>query len=99
MKIKKYYSLDECSQEEELYNLLNEYQELEKIDYEVIEDPMYGDVIKIDDVNLSASDHKKLIEKFNSFDLIDFPDYEWDEEEDDDDEWEEEEDQYDDEDY
>lgn len=89
MKINKFYSLDECSQEEELFNILNEYQDKEKIDYEVIEDSMYGNVVKIEDLNLNASDHRKLIEKFDQLDVIDFPDYDYDPDADEDDEeWE-----------
>lgn len=102
MKIKKYYSLDECTQQEELFTILNEYQDKEKIDYEVIEDAMYGDVVKIDDLNLTATDHKKLIEKFDSLDVIDFPDYGYDpNEEEDEEEWEDDDfnDEYEDDEY
>jgi hypothetical protein len=101
MKIKKYYSLDECTQQEELFSILNEYQDKEKIDYEVIEDGVYGDVIKIEDLNLTAKDHKKLIEKFDSLDLIDFPDYGYEEEDDDEEDWEEDDfnDEYEDDEY
>lgn len=102
MKIKKYYSLDECTQQEELFTILNEYQDKEKIDYEVIEDAMYGDVVKIDDLNLTATDHKKLIEKFDILDVIDFPDYGYDpNEEEDEEEWEDDDfnDEYEDDEY
>lgn len=101
MKIKKYYSLDECTQQEELFTILNEYQDREKIDYEVIEDAMYGDVVKIDDLNLTATDHKKLIEKFDILDVIDFPDYGYDPNEEDEEEWEDDDfnDEYEDDEY
>jgi hypothetical protein len=87
MKVKKYYSLDECKQQEELFSMLNDYQDREKIDYEVIEDSMYGDVVKIEDISLTASDHKKLIEKLDNLDAIDFPDYDYDPDEEEE-EWE-----------
>ena len=103
MKIKKYYSLDECNQQEELFSILNDYQDAEKIDYEVIEDAMYGDVVKIEDLNLTANDHKKLTEKFNQLDVIDFPDYDYnpDEDEEDGEEWEDDDfnDEYEDDEY
>jgi hypothetical protein len=100
MKIKKYYSLDECTQQEEVFTILNDLQDLEKIDYEVIEDDIYGDVIKIEDLDLNTTDHKKLFDDFNRLDVIDFPDYDYDpdeeefEEEDEDDFNNNDEDQY-----
>lgn len=100
MKIKKYYSLDECTNQEEVFTILNDLQDKDKIDYEVIEDDIYGDVIQIKDVGLNFNDHKKLIESFNSLDVIDFPDYGYDPDEDEDEDFEEEEDDdFNDEDY
>ena len=102
MKIKKYYSLDECNEQEEVFQILNELQDAEKNDYEFIDDQMYGGVIKIEDLNMAANDHKKLIEKFNSLDVIDFPDYEYDPHEDEDEEeWEDDDfnDEYEDDEY
>lgn len=102
MKIKKYYSLDECNQQEEVFQILNELQDAEKIDYEFIDDQMYGGVIKIEDTGLTTNEHKKLIDKFNSLDVIDFPDYEFDPDEDEsDEEWEDDDfnDEYEDDEY
>lgn len=85
MKLCKYYSLDECTSTESVFEILNDLQEDLKIDYELVE----SDILKIKDTGLSTSEIKSLLNKLNKYDVIDYPDYDDEEEddEDDDEEW------------
>lgn len=78
MKLYKYYSIEECHDQDELFNILNELQDDEKIDYELIRSSISGDVIKITDLDLTAQETKKLISDLNKLDIVEFPDYDYD---------------------
>lgn len=71
MEINKYYSLDECSDKDMVYEKLDSYQADDKIQYSVV-DP---DVIKIKDLELSVKETKEILQFFSDYSVIDYPDY------------------------
>lgn len=85
MILHKYYSLDECTEPEKVYNILNDLQDDLKIEYEEID----MDLIKIVDMGLTINEAKSLATKLSKYDVIRYSDLE------DEDEEEEDEDSYD----
>ena len=79
----KYYSLDECYEQDRIYERLDELCSDAKLDYEIVEE----DLIKIKDKGLSIREKKELIKLFEENDVIEYEDL--DEEELDEDEEEE----------
>lgn len=65
MKLKKFYSIDECSNEDLLFEKLDQLQDDGKIEYE------YEDnwSIKLVDVELTPTDEKDLINLFEKLDV------------------------------
>lgn len=92
LKLFKYYSLDDCQTPEEVYSILNDLQEDDKIEYEVV-DGMGVEVFKIKDIGLTTSELKNLISQFNKLDVIEYVMDEYEEDEDLD-EYEEDTDEY-----
>lgn len=82
----KYYSLDECYEQDKIYDRLDELCDDDKIDYEIIED----DLIKIKDKGLSIKEKKELLKLFEENDVIEYEDLD---EEDLDEEFEDEDDE------
>ncbi len=82
----KYYSLDECFEQDKIYDRLDELSNDRKLDYEVIDD----DLIKIKDKGLSLREKKELIKLFEEYDVIEHEDI--DDEELDEDEFEDDDD-------
>lgn len=79
----KYYSLDECYEQDKIYDRLDQLSDDRKIDYEIIDD----DLIKIKDKGLSLREKKELVKLFEENDVIEHEDI--DDEELDEDEFEE----------
>lgn len=71
MELNKYYSLDECSKSDEVFQFLNDLQDDLKIEYEIID----NDNIKIVDNGLTLSEIKKIISFFDEMDVIENNDY------------------------
>jgi hypothetical protein len=71
LKLFKYYSLDDCQAPEDVYSILNDLQEEDKIEYEVVED-MGVEVFKIKDLGLTTSELKNLVSQFNKLDVIEY---------------------------
>jgi hypothetical protein len=88
----KYYSLDECFEQDTIYDKLDELSAASKIDYEIVED----DVIRFKDLSLTLKEKKELVKLFEENDVIEYN--EWEEEEEDDEEDFDDEDEYEDED-
>jgi hypothetical protein len=87
----KYYSLDECFEQDKIYDRLDELSNDRKLDYEIIDD----DLIKIKDKGLSLREKKELVKLFEENDVIEHEDIdeeldEFDDDDDDDDDEEEE---------
>lgn len=88
MKSTKFYSLDECLDQEKVLSKLDLLADDRKIDYEFVE----SDLIKIKDLSLTAKEIKELKQFFHDNDVLEDTDF--DEEDED-----EEDDIYDDDDY
>lgn len=65
MKLHKYYSIDECNNEESLFERLETLQNEGKIEFEKVDRL----TIKVVDIDLTTNEEKKLIEFFESLDL------------------------------
>ena len=65
MKLNKYYTIDECNDEEVLFSKLNELQEEGKIEYQKNDNW----TIKVTDMDLSTKEEEDLIKLFDSLDL------------------------------
>lgn len=78
----KYYSLDECFEQDKIYDRLDILSDDRKLDYEIIDD----DIIRIKDKGLSLKEKKELIKLFEENDVIEHEDI--DDEELDEDEFE-----------
>ena len=89
----KYYSLDECFEQDKIYDRLDELCNDRKLDYEIIDD----DLIKIKDKGLSLREKKELVKLFEENDVIEHEDI--DDEELDEDEFEDDDDDDDEEEY
>lgn len=79
----KYYSLDECYEQDKIYDKLDQLSDDAKLDYEIVEE----DVIRIKDKGLSLKEKKDLVKLFEENDVIEYEDL--DEEELDEDEFDE----------
>jgi hypothetical protein len=77
----KYYSLDECFEQDTIYDKLDELSDNSKIDYEIVED----DVIRIKDLSLTLKEKKELVKLFEENDVIEYNEWEEDEEDEDED--------------
>ena len=80
MGLNKYYSLDECSDVDKVFELLNELMEDAKISYEELD----NDVIKITDRGLTSAEVKNVLSKFSKYDVLVYTDREDDDEDEDD---------------
>ena len=67
MKLHKYYSIDECNDEQALIEKLEALKEDGKIEFELIDQW----TLKIKDLDLTSNEEKKLIEFLDSMDLYD----------------------------
>jgi hypothetical protein len=67
MKLHKYYSIDECNNEELLVERLESLQEDDKIEFELIDKW----TLKINDIDLTTNEEKKLVELFEELGLYD----------------------------
>jgi len=67
MKLHKYYSIDECNNEDILLERLESLQEDGKVEFELIDKW----TLKIKDVDLTTNEEKKLIEFFEDLNLYD----------------------------
>jgi len=65
MKLHKYYSIDECNNEELLVERLESLQEDDKIEFELIDKW----TLKIKDIDLTTNEEKKLVELFEELGL------------------------------
>lgn len=90
MKSTKYYSLDECSDQDKVFAKLDLLADDRKLEYDFVE----ADLIKIKDISLTAKEIKELSQFFHANDVIEDKDYGEDEDEDLDDDY-----GYDDDDY
>jgi hypothetical protein len=89
MKSTKFYSLDECLDQNKVLSKLDLLADDRKIDYEFVE----SDLIKIKDLSLTAKEMKELKQFFHDNDVLEDIDFEEEDNEDED------EDIYDDDDY
>jgi hypothetical protein len=78
----KYYSLDECFEQDRVYDRLDELSDASKIDYEIVDE----DVIRIKDLSLTVKEKKELVKLFEENDVIEYNDWEDEEDEDEEDE-------------
>jgi ABC-type uncharacterized transport system involved in gliding motility auxiliary subunit len=67
MKLHKYYSIDECNDEQALIEKLEALKEDGKIEFELLDQW----TLKIKDLDLTSNEEKKLIEFLDSMDLYD----------------------------
>jgi len=65
MKLHKYYSIDECNNEELLLERLEFLQEDDKIEFELLDKW----TLKIKDIDLTTNEEKKLVELFEELGL------------------------------
>lgn len=77
MKLTKFYSLDECSNQEKVFAKLDLLADDRKIDYDFIDD-----LIKIKDISLTAKEIKELNQFLHQNDVIEDKDYEDEDDED-----------------
>jgi predicted CopG family antitoxin len=94
--LSKFYSLDECSTHDEVYDYLETLKEEGKISFSTVD----LDVIKIKDTGLNVKETKELVKFFEENDVIVYSDFQpttYGEDEEDD--FDEEEDDFDEEDY
>ena len=87
-KSTKYYSLDECSNQNKVIAKLDILTDDRKIDYDFLE----ADLIKIKDISLTLKEIKELNQFFHDNDVIEDKDYEDDDEDDDEDDYHEDDD-------
>ena len=86
MKATKFYSLDECKDQDKVIAKLDSLFDDRKIDYDFVE----ADLIKIKDISLTAKEIKELNQFLHNNDVVEDKDYEDDtDDEDDDDDYEE----------
>ena len=64
----KYYSLDECFEQDTIYDRLDELSDDSKIEYEIVED----DVIRIKNLGLTLKEKKELVKLFEENDVIEY---------------------------
>ncbi len=88
--IYSHYSIDECKNEDEMFDLLDKFVEEGKITYQ-IEDQY---ILKIEDLDLSTEEVDELLELFDSLDVFEYYGHEDEEDYDDFDQYDDEEDDY-----
>jgi hypothetical protein len=94
--LSKFYSLDECSTHDEVYEYLETLKEESKISFSTVD----LDVIKIKDTGLNVKETKELVKFLEENDVIEYDDFQSTTyEEDEEDDFDEEEDDFDEEDY
>ena len=94
--LSKFYSLDECSTHDEVYEYLETLKEEGKISFSTVD----LDVIKIKDTGLTLKETKELVKFLEENDVIEYDDFHSTTyEEDEEDDFDEEEDDFDEEDY
>ena len=71
MKLFKYYSLDECSEQDKILEKLDKLSDDRKIDYEFVE----ADLIKVKDLSLTAKEVKELSQFLHENDVIEDLDF------------------------
>lgn len=76
--LSKYYSLDECYSKDQVLDYLDDLQNEELIYFEIID----KDIVKIKDIGLSEKQIKELTTFLDDNDVIDYPDFEDDEDDD-----------------
>lgn len=67
--ILEYYTLDECTNREYIFEKLDDLVDDSKIRYKVLD---YADVIKIRDLSLSLSESKKLLNLFDNYNILEY---------------------------
>ena len=70
-KLAKYYTLYDCQNSDEIYNALNKLQDLEKIDYEMLDNSSY-EAFKIKDLSLTDGETKSLLSLFIKNDVAEY---------------------------
>ena len=85
--LSKYYSLDECTNQEEVFGILNDLLADAKISYEEVD----SGIIKIIDRGLTTTEVKSILTKFNKYDVLEYTDRIDDEDDEDDEEYDEDE--------
>jgi hypothetical protein len=78
MGLLKYYSLDECTDQDKVYEILNDLMADAKISYEEVD----TDLIKIKDRGLTNSEIKSVLSKFSKYDVLEYTDLIGDDDED-----------------
>ncbi len=87
----KYYSLDECYEQDKVYDRLDELFNDAKIDYEIIDD----ELIRIKDTGLNLKEKKELLKFFEDNDVIEYTEFDEEEDDEEDDDEDEEEEDFD----
>jgi len=77
--LNKYYSLDECFEQDAVFDYLEFLEENNKIEFEIID----NDIIKIKDTGLLLKETKNLIKFFEDNDVIEYKDFDDEDDEDD----------------
>jgi hypothetical protein len=77
--LNKYYSLDECFEQDAVFDYLELLEENNKIEFEIID----NDIIKIKDTGLLLKETKNLIKFFEDNDVIEYKDFDDEDDEDD----------------
>jgi hypothetical protein len=65
MKLNKFYSIDECHDDDALYKKLDAFVNEGKLEYELYDKW----TLKVKDIDLSTNEEKSLIDLFDSLDL------------------------------
>ena len=81
MKSTKFYSLDECLDQNKVLSKLDLLADDRKIDYEFVE----SDLIKVKDISLTAKELKELNQFLHDNDVLEDKDFEEEDEDDDED--------------
>jgi len=83
MKSTKFYSLDECLNQNKVFEKLDKLADDRKIDYEFVE----TDLIKLKDLSLTSKEYKDLSQFLHDNDVLEDLDFEEEDDEDDYDEY------------
>ena len=70
-KLAKYYTLYDCTNSDEIYDVLNKLQDLEKIEYEMLDNSSY-EAFKIRDLSLTDGETKSLLLLFVKNDVAEY---------------------------
>lgn len=74
MKLSKFYSLDECANQNKVLEKLDKLSDDRKIDYEFVE----TDLIKVKDLSLTSKEVKELSQFLHDNDVLEDLDFEED---------------------